>query len=61
MRLLSRKSDYSRDHFFRMDKGDFELEVEGWTNEQGKYEAWYVGRLDTGVETESMWGGRPSG
>ena len=61
MRSQSDKNDYSRDHFVRMNKGDFELEVEGWTNEEGKYEAWYVGRLDTGVETESMWGGRPSG
>ena len=61
MRSQSDKNDYSCDHFEGMDKGDFELEVEGWTNEQGKYEAWYVGRLDTGVETESMWGGRPSG
>ena len=61
MRSQYAKNDYSRDHFFRMDKGDFELEVEGWTNEEGKYEAWYVGRLDTGVEKEAMWGGRPSG
>ena len=61
MRSQSSKSHYSRDHFVKMDKGDFELEVEGWMNEQGKYEAWYIGRLETGVERESMWGGRPSG
>ena len=59
MRLQSDKNDYSFDHFVSMDKGSFELEVEGLTNEGGKYEAWYVGRLDTGVETQSMWGGRP--
>jgi len=56
MRSQSHKHDHSRDHFVGMDKGDFELKVEGWTNEEGKYEAWYVGRLDTGVKTKSMWG-----
>ena len=55
------KDHYSRDHFVGMKKGDFELEVEGWTNDNGEYEAWYIGRLDTGVDTESMWGGKPSG
>lgn len=55
------KDDYSRDHFFKMRKGYFELEVEGWTDDAGKYESWYIGRLDTGVDTEAMWGGQPSG
>ena len=61
MRSQYSKNDYSRDHFLGMGKGDFELEVEGWTNEDGKYEGWYVGRLDTGVDTESLSGGRPTG
>jgi hypothetical protein len=55
------KDDYSRDHFFKMRKGYFELEVEGWTDDDGKYDAWYYGRLDTGVDTEVKWGGRPTG
>ena len=55
------KDVYSRDYFVKKRKGSFELEVEGWTNEDGEYESWYVGRLDTGIDEESLSGGRPTG
>ena len=61
MRSQYDKDLYSRDHFVKMSKGDFELEVEGWMNEDGKYESWYIGRLDTGIDEESLSGGQPTG
>ena len=47
---------YSKKHFLKKASGDFEIEVEGWTNDDGKYEAWYTIRLDTGVEKENFLG-----
>ena len=47
------KRYYGRDHFMSMETGDFEIEVEGWTNDKGQYEAFYSIRLDSGVDSDN--------
>ena len=50
------RDDYSRNHFKRMRKGTFEIEVEGWTNADGTYEGAYNISLDSGLDYESRSG-----
>ena len=50
------KDHYGRRNFLEMESGSFEIEVEGWTNDKGEYEAWYSTRLDTGVDRENFLG-----
>jgi len=50
------KEHYGKSHFWEMTSGNFEVEVEGWINDQGKYEAWYSTRFDTGIDSENFLG-----
>ena len=50
------KDYYDRNHFMSMDSGNFEIEVEGYINETGIYEAYYSIRLDSGVDMETNFG-----
>ena len=50
------KRYYKRDHFMSMDSGDFEIEVEGFTNNEGDYEAYYSIRLDSGIDEQTDYG-----
>lgn len=50
------KDYYDRNHFMSMDSGNFEIEVEGYINEIGKYEASYSIRLDSGIDMETNFG-----
>ena len=50
------KRYYSRNHFMLMDSGNFEIEVEGFVDEKGAYEASYSIRLDSGVDIETDFG-----
>ena len=50
------KQYYSRDHFMSMNNGNFEIEVEGFINDTGAYEAYYSVRLDSGVDMETDFG-----
>ena len=47
---------FRRNHFKRMRKGTFEIEVEGWTNADGTYEGAYNISLDSGLDYESRSG-----
>ena len=50
------KQFYRRRRFFNLNEGEFEIEVEGFTNELGEYEAFYSIRLDSGIDRESDFG-----
>lgn len=50
------KQYYNKDHFMKADRGDFEIEVEGYINDEGIYEAYYSIRLDSGVDEQTDYG-----
>jgi len=51
------KRYYRRNHFFKkIDSGEFEIEVEGFCDDSNKYQAFYVIRLDSGVDSENFAG-----
>ena len=47
------KDHYRRRNFLEMESGSFEIELKGWTNDKGEYEAWHSTRLDRGVDSEN--------
>ena len=50
------KQYYNRKHFSVMNNGKFEIEVEGYENDKGNYEAFYSIRLYPGIEIENQFG-----
>ena len=50
------KRYYGRNHFMSMESGDFEIEVEGFVDGKGVYEAYYSIRLDSGIDMETDFG-----
>lgn len=50
------KQYYGRKHFSMMNNGKFEIEVEGYENDKGSYEAFYSIRLYPGIKIENQFG-----
>ena len=47
---------YDRNHFMLMGNGFFEIEVEGYIDDNDEYQAYYSIRLDSGIDIETEFG-----